>query len=84
MWAVETFTSILEELGFLLNAEKSELNPTKQLTWLGATWASQDLQIRVPSEMVMKIVNGTKSLLIKQTASKKEFRSLLGSMAFAS
>ena len=58
-----TMVAILEELGFIINTDKSVLCPTQQLEFLGLLVNTVDLHLRLPGEKVRQIQNHRKHIL---------------------
>ncbi len=51
-----TVLDLLENLGFLINYEKSDLHPTRRITFLGVVIDSKTMEIRIPSEKVHQTI----------------------------
>jgi len=52
---VETLQFVLENLGFVLNVEKSVTTPTQKLEFLGLIVDSTIMQISLPGEKIKQI-----------------------------
>ena len=52
---LETTMSLLKDLGFRINLQKSCLSPSQEISHLGYIWNSSNLTIRLPLEKVAKI-----------------------------
>ena len=77
-------SSILEELGFLLNMQKSTLAPTNSLSWLGIVRNSETGAVRVPETFAQGIAAMARDMLYRGQSSHRRFETLLGKIAFAS
>ena len=82
--SVEKASTILGELGFLLNLQKSTLTPTRSLTWLGVVWNSETGTVRVPEIFAQEIAAMARDMLHRGQTSRLRFEALLGKIAFAS
>ena len=80
--AVQDLLSILGEIGFLVNKEKSHLVPTQSLDWLGIHWDTRMPSLSLPFSSAEKLTLKVKELSLASVASRRRIESLLGSMAF--
>lgn len=46
---------LLEEMGFIIHPEKSQLNPVQEITFLGFVLNSHDMTVRLPPEKINKL-----------------------------
>jgi hypothetical protein len=69
---------LLENLGFLINYKKSELEPTKSLIFLGYLTDAINMQIKLPKEKVSQAVQEAQKLLDAQQASARQLAHLTG------
>ena len=74
--------STLENLGFLINHEKSQLTPASELTWLGVRWFLQKGLWDVPSSFKEKISSEANQLLNARKISRRKWESFTGKLAF--
>ena len=75
--------SILHRLGFLIHQEKSKLQPTQTLIWLGIKWLTTPLRMQLPDQYVQKIVSTAKYLSKTEKITRRELESFQGLVAFA-
>ena len=52
---LEVLLFLLEALGFMINSEKSHMNPAQEIEFLGLTIDSLSLQLRLPGEKIRQI-----------------------------
>ena len=69
---------LLQSLGFTINTEKSTMNPTQELTFLGFVINSVNMTISLPPEKVQKILNCCRALLAHRKITLREIASLIG------
>ena len=81
--AVQDVTQLLKRLGFLINSEKSNLIPSQKVNWLGVMWDSEQGTCCLPETSIQKIFQKSNSLLEKRLASRRQWESLMGCIAFA-
>ena len=78
----EKAINLLIKLGFIINVEKSNLNPTQSIIYIGADFSLQEGLVRPTQERVVKLQAGVKNVLNKQSqATAKDYLHLLGIMA---
>ena len=71
---------LLENLGFVINFEKSMFVPSQQLEFLGFLVNSQDMTLRLPDYKVESIKNLCASLLRQSVVSVRELSRLIGKL----
>ena len=74
--------SSLENLGFLIIYEKSQLKPTTDITWLGVRWFLQEGLWNVPPSFKDKITVEANRLLHSRVVSRRCWESFTGKLAF--
>ncbi|KAI5647002.1 reverse transcriptase (RNA-dependent DNA polymerase) domain-containing protein [Phthorimaea operculella] len=74
---------ILEDLGWYVNYQKSILEPSQEVEYLGLTWNTQDSTRSLPLKKVDKIKLLTTELLERKSCTLKELQRLLGMLNFA-
>ena len=74
--------SSLENLGFLINYEKSRLKPTTDIIWLGVRWFLQEGLWDVPPSFRDKITVEANRLLHSRVVSRRCWESFTGKLAF--
>ncbi|KAL0839475.1 hypothetical protein ABMA28_016184 [Loxostege sticticalis] len=75
--------STLEALGWHINYQKSILEPTQQLDYLGLTWNTQEMIMTLPEQKVKNIKAILTQLKDKGSCTLKELQSILGLLNFA-
>ena len=75
---------LLEKLGWMINAEKSVLNPTLTLEYTGYNLDSVKMELSLPRDKVDKIVNVCKSLRSQHTATVREAARVIGKLVVTS
>ena len=81
--SVERTVSVLLDLGFLLNRRKSELIPSRLITYLGMSWNAESVTYSVPHFYLTNIAERAESLIQHRRTSCLQFESLLGKIASA-
>ena len=71
---------LLENLGFVINYEKSQLEPCQSLDFLGFELNSVLMELRLPGGKIKGIQTDTKKILITQAVSALELSRLLGKL----
>lgn len=79
--ARDTLIFILQHLGFSINFQKSILNPTHVIQFLGVEVDSMNLKLSLPQEKVDKIISQCKSLLSVPKVSVRELMKLIGRLS---
>ena len=69
---------LLQNLGFIINFEKSHMIPTKEIQHLGYIWDSQTMTLALPLEKIQKIVTSASKLLEMKEISLRQLSSFLG------
>lgn len=64
--------TLLQQLGFTINWEKSILEPTQSLTFLGLSIDSQTMSLSLPEGKILNIQNKCQHLLLNPTPSTCE------------
>ena len=75
--------TLLQRLGFTINWEKSILEPTQSLTFLGLVIDSQTMSLTLPEKKILNIQNKCQRLLLNPTPSAREVASLIGTLEAA-
>ena len=81
---LEVLLFLLEALGFIVNREKSHLNPAQTLEFLGLLVDSQGLQLKLPGEKMKQIRKEAMQLLAKESVSARQLSQFLGKLNAAS
>ena len=83
-WEIEvakhTTIFLLQQLGFVINFQKSNLNPSTLMEFLGVEIDSQKMSMFLPKEKVDKLISKCKLLLAKDQVKIREVSSLIGTL----
>ena len=71
-------TSLLEMLGFVINREKSQLEPTQRIQYFGFLIDSQEMKILLTAEKMTQIVKTCKRLHQERSLTVRELARLIG------
>lgn len=74
---------ILENLGFIINREKSQLIPTQRTKYLGLIIDSQKMCFELPEDKKQLIYNQITSIQAKNQCKIRDFAEFLGRLTFA-
>lgn len=80
---VELTTSLLRNLGFIVNATKSFLSPSTQCKFLGFLLNSQKLTLELPQEKRQRLLEWTSKLLSINRCTIKKFARYIGILTSA-
>ena len=72
--------ALVQRLGFIVNFDKSELEPTKSLVYLGYTMDTRTMQLSLPPEKVEKITTACKLFLKCEKVSLTHLAEIIGMM----
>ena len=72
--------NLLRNLGFTIHADKSILEPTQQIEFLGFLIDSNQMTIRLSEKKTIALKNKIKSFLAHQTRTVRELASVIGSI----
>ena len=70
--------SWLEELGFIINKDKSVMEPGHQIEFLGLTVNSNTMSLSVPQDKIAKVQKECRHMLDRGAASARELSHLIG------
>ena len=70
--------SWLEELGFIINKDKSVMEPGHQIEFLGLTVNSNTMSLSVPQDKIAKVQKECRHMLNRGVASARELSHLIG------
>jgi len=79
--ARDTLIYLLQFLGFLININKSELNPSHKMQFLGMDLDSVKMLVSLPQEKVLKIKSQCQGILGKTSIKVRELASLVGRLS---
>ena len=71
---------LLENLGFVVNMEKSILFPSQEVEFLGVLVSSIHMSFSLPESKVLNLQNECRRLLSSKTASQSDLAHLIGKM----
>ena len=71
---------LLTDLGFVINADKSNLTPSQRIEFLGFIFDSTNLSISLPQEKIQRLTDFAKYLLCKDSPFIREVALLIGLM----
>ena len=74
---------LLEELGFIINKEKSSIVPSQQVMFRGFLWRASDLTIHIPQDKVMEWKTLAASILKHDTVNARTLLSLIGKVWYS-
>ncbi|CAG2233597.1 unnamed protein product [Mytilus edulis] len=77
---LSTVLSILRGLGFLINTNKSVMEPSQTMEFLGYTVNSKLLTLSLPKEKVEKIKNSSKLMLEHKESVSRDLAQLIGQL----
>ena len=83
-WARDKVLSLCQELGIVVNLEKSSLVPSQTITYLGIRIDSQTFRASVTPSRIEKFFSIAEELLSSKVQSAKFWRVLLGHLAYLS
>jgi len=69
---------LLEQLGFLVNQEKSQLSPSQQATYLGFVINSQEMKLYLPQTKLTQVVECCRKTLGQTSLSVREVAKVVG------
>jgi hypothetical protein len=80
----KTTIILLENLGFVINKEKSHTTPTQDLEFLGMTLNSKTMTMRLSEQKTSKIYNQCGDLMNKDTVSVRDLSAMIGTLSATS
>ena len=80
---LQLVTTLLELLGFVINQEKSQLQPTQLIQYLGFLIDSRGMRIKLTEQKVTQMVVTCRAIQEKQSLSVQELAKLIGKMTAA-
>ena len=81
---LEVLLFLLEALGFIVNQEKSYLDPTQELEFLELFMDLQSLQLKLPGEKIRQIHKDAIQMQTKDLVSAQHLSQFLGKLNAAS
>ncbi|KAJ8706182.1 hypothetical protein PYW07_010959 [Mythimna separata] len=77
---IKSACKLFQNLGFVINYQKSIFEPSQSCDYLGFTLDSRDLTVSVPTEKQVSILTKLHSFKLKNVCKIREFSQLLGSL----
>lgn len=77
---VTQVVELLEELGFMVNREKSQLSPTQEMPYLGLVVDSRDMKLRLPQEKMIHLREYCSQILSKGSLLVRELAKMVGTL----
>ena len=74
---------LLKERGWVINLEKSDLEPTKTIQFLGLIWDSQLMTVRLSENNKEKLLKKTEKLVMNKVTNRKTMQSWIGTINHA-
>ena len=74
---------MLQNLGYVINQEKSQLTPVHKIEFLGLVIDSQNMTLSLPQEKVQDIQQFCTKLKVSQVTTVQELASLIGKLSFS-
>ena len=74
----KTVLKLVEDLGFVINLEKSELKPTQQIVYLGAGYVLQEGIVRPAEERIVKLQTSLRKFLTKTVHTARVWQHVIG------
>ena len=81
---LEVLLFLLKALGFIINLEKSHMEPAQEVEFLGLTVDLQSLQLRLPGEKIRQIRKEAAHLQVQELVSAHQLSRFLGKLSAAS
>ena len=76
----DTVIFLLQHLGFVINLQKSKLEPSTKLEFLGVEISSVDMTMYLPEVKMTDIIDLCKKLLSEKNTTLRELTSLIGKL----
>ena len=73
---------IFQSMGWLINFDKSTTVPNQRITWLGVEWDSIRMEMRLPRDKSLALIEKVSIILEARKSSRRQVESIIGSMAF--
>jgi ribonuclease HI len=83
LWDINTAAELVQDLGFMLNVEKSVIQPTQKLEYLGFLIDSRDMTVTLPPEKTAKLMQMVQALLRKTRATIRQVAQVVGALIAA-
>lgn len=78
--SLQALRALLQDLGAVINEDKSSLTPTQRLDYLGFTLDSAEMRIWAPAKKMTNMYKALKAFQRKSKASARDAASLLGKL----
>lgn len=80
---VQFTSSLLEQLGFIINSTKSNLSPCQNIKFLGFLFNSEKMTMKLPDKKSSNILKQINSIKNKKRVKIRQFARLIGSLVAA-
>ncbi|KAJ8972565.1 hypothetical protein NQ314_000125 [Rhamnusium bicolor] len=74
---------LLNDLGFIINTEKSQLTPSQEITYLGFTYDLIQMTVSLPLKKINSIKKGIKKYITKSSTTIRAFAKIIGVLVAA-
>ena len=81
--ATKLTLEVLQRRGFVVNWDKSHLEPTQCLEWLGIQWDASRGTLSLPRDKVLSFGKDLRMLLRRRSISRREIERMFGKLQFA-
>ena len=81
--ATQKVIQVLTKRGFLVNMEKSRLEPAQKFQWLGILWDTVKTTLSLPKDKVESLFRDLSAFLKRRTLTRRQLESMLGKLQFA-
>ena len=78
---IQVVIKLLLQAGFVLNLEKSDLEPTQDLLYIGGRFLTKSGLVTLPQDRVQSLLNALGPFQTKKVVTALQFQHLLGLMA---
>ena len=75
--------TLLKNLGFSINKEKSIISPSQRVEYLGVVFLFDTRQLSLPQKKVVKIAKSCQEMSLKSHTTRRQLETLLGLLSFA-
>lgn len=81
--ATDIVIQTLGRRGFLINREKSRLQPSQVFQWLGVHWDTRNQTLSLPPDKVLDLTSSLSRFVTKPLVSRRLIEQMLGRLQFA-
>jgi len=80
--SIQTSVRLLQSLGLLVNFQKSQLQPSTSVTWLGVTWFTEEGKWSIPQPKQNRIKVTIERIVASRTITRRRWEALIGMLTF--